>query len=133
MLKRYAVILAGLAITASAAPAWATATIGCSGIGNDAEVTLTIGAGPVPNLISAVVSVNETLLTTIDGQNGQKASIAQAYDDGEVLRLDLVDEQAENALAAVRIVRADDKSGSASAGVVQIHGLAPAAILCEGP
>ena len=62
-----------------------------------------------------------------------EANIAQAYDDGEMVRVDLMDVQAERLLAAIRFIRADDKAGPLQIGYVQLPDTAPIAITCEGP
>lgn len=115
------------------APALATQSISCAGIETPAAVDLLLGAGPVPNILSVGVAVGERVLTTNADQPGEKVTIAQSYDDGEVVRVDLVDDQATRQVAAIRIIRADDKTGPFQIGYVQVDDGVAVGITCEGP
>lgn len=125
-----AALVAGLTLSV---PAKATVSIECSGLSSSAAVSLLLGAGPVPNFIQVSVAVGDRLLTTVAGQPGEQVTVAQAYDDGEIVRVDLVDLQATKQVAAIRILRADDKAGPFQIGYVQVDDDLPVAISCEGP
>ncbi len=116
-----------------AGPAHATQSIGCTDMKSDSSVDILFGAGPIPNFLSVTVIVGDRRLTTVPGQPGEQVTIAQAYDDGEVVRVDLIDLQAQNKVAAIRIIRADDEAGPFQIGYVQIEGNVAVGITCEGP
>ncbi|MCP5082889.1 MAG: hypothetical protein GY948_14475 [Alphaproteobacteria bacterium] len=116
-----------------AGPAQAALSIGCTDMKSDSSVEILLGAGPVPNFLSVTIALGDRHLTTVPGQPGEQVSIAQAYDDGEVVRVDLVDPQAQNKIAAIRIIRANDKAGPFQIGYVQLEGDVAVGITCEGP
>ncbi len=118
---------------ATADPAHAALSIGCTDMKSDSSVEILLGAGPVPNFLSVTVVLGDRRLTTVPDQPGEQVRIAQAYDDGEVVRVDLVDPQAQNKVAVIRIIRADDKAGPFQIGYVQIDGNPAVGITCEGP
>ncbi len=127
-------LLASLACgLATGKPAHATQAIGCTDMKSDSSVEILLGAGPVPNFLSVTIVLGDRRLTTVPGQPGEQVAIAQAYDDGEVVRVDLVDLQAQTRVAAIRIIRADDKAGPFQTGYVQLEGDVAVGITCEGP
>lgn len=113
--------------------AHATVSIECTDIKQDTGVNLLLGAGPVPSFLSVTIALGDRLITTVPGQPGEQATIAQAYDDGEFVRVDLVDTQAENKVATIRIVRADESTGPFQIGYVQIDEGVAVGITCVGP
>ena len=100
---------------------------------SDSSVDILLGAGPVPNFLSVTIVLGERRLTTVQDQPGEQVRIAQAYDDGEVVRVDLIDPQAERKVAVIRIIRADSKAGPLQIGYVQIDEGVAVGVTCEGP
>ena len=131
------VLFALLAILASDymafGPAHAALSIGCTDMKSDSNVDILLGAGPVPNFLSVTIVLGERRLTTVQGQPGEQVRIAQAYDDGEVVRVDLIDLQAEKKVAVIRIIKADSRAAPLQIGYVQIDGGVAVGITCEGP
>ena len=129
-----AVRLAAAALSVSAAaPAWATVSISCTDMKNDSGIDIVFGAGPVPNVFSVSLSVGGREFTSAPGLPGEPVTIAQAYDDGEVFRLDLVDPQVTKRVAAIRLLRADHDTAPVQVGFVQIEDEPPIGISCVGP
>lgn len=129
-----AVRLAAAALAVSAAaPAWATVSISCTDMKNDSGIDIVLGAGPVPNVFSVSLSVGGREFTTGPGLPGEPVTIAQAYDDGEVFRIDLVDPQVTKRVAAIRLLRADHDTAPVQVGFVQIEDEPPIGISCVGP
>ena len=114
-------------------PAFATQSISCSDNKFDSSVNILLGAGPVPNVLEVTISIVERRLTTVTGQPGEQVSKAQSYDDGEFLRIDLVDAQATKRAAVIRLIRRDHKTHPLQVGLVQIEDDVPIGISCEGP
>ncbi|WP_420409288.1 hypothetical protein [Hoeflea sp.] len=113
--------------------AQATGSIACKDMKFDSSVEIVLGAGPVTNVISVTVSVGDRDVTTLPGFPGEPAAIAQAYDDGELFRIDLVDDQATRLLAEIRLLRADHDSMPLQIGYVRLEGEPPVGISCVGP
>ena len=126
-------ILASAAALLLAGPAHATVSISCTDMKGDSSVDILLGAGPVSNVLSVTVDIGERHLTTVPGQPGEKAAIAQAFDDGEVFRIDLVDDQATKLMAMIRLLRADHDETPLQLGFVQIEDDAPVGVSCVGP
>ena len=97
------------------------------------QLGILLGAGPVSNVLSVTVDIGERHLTTVPGQPGEKAAIAQAFDDGEVFRIDLVDDQATKLMAIIRLIRADHDETPLQLGFVQIENDPPVGVSCVGP
>lgn len=118
---------------AIAGPAHATVSISCADMKFDSGIDIVLGAGPVPNVFSVTVSAGGREFTTEPGLPGEPVSIAQAFDDGELLRIDLVDDQATRRIAAIRLLRADHDTMPLQLGFLQIENEPPISITCEGP
>jgi len=116
-----------------AGTAHATVSISCSDMKSDSSLDIVLGAGPVPNVFSVAVSVGGRLLTTEPSMPGEPVVIAQAFDDGEVFRIDLADQQATKRVAAIRLLRGDHDTLPLQIGFVQIEDEPPVGISCEGP
>ncbi|MEQ8481374.1 MAG: hypothetical protein RIC18_12015 [Hoeflea sp.] len=114
-------------------PAQATGSISCNDMKFDSSIEILLGAGPVPNVISVSLSVGDRDLTTVPGQPGEPAAVAQAYDDGELFRIDLVDDQATRLLAEIRLLRADHDTMPLQIGYVRLGDEPPVGISCVGP
>jgi len=117
----------------AAGPAHATVSISCSDMKFESGIDIVLGAGPVPNVFSVSLSVGGREFTTGPGLPGEPVAIAQAYDDGEVFRIDLVDPQATRRVAAIRLLRADHDTAPLQIGYVQIEDEPPIGISCVGP
>lgn len=116
-----------------AGPAHATVSISCSDMKFDSSIDIVLGAGPVPNVFSVSLSVGGREYTTGPGLPGEPVTIAQAYDDGEVFRIDLVDPQVTRRVAAIRLLRAEHDTAPVQVGFVQIGDEPPIGISCVGP
>ncbi|MBU2484804.1 MAG: hypothetical protein KKG78_06935 [Alphaproteobacteria bacterium] len=116
-----------------AGPAHATVSISCSDMKFDSGIDIVLGAGPVPNVFSVSLSVGGREFTTVPGLPGEPVAIAQAFDDGEVFRIDLVDSQVTKRVAAIRLLRADHDTAPLQIGYVQIEDEPPIGISCVGP
>ena len=122
----------GVALMVSS-PVQATGLISCADMKADSSVDILLGAGPVSNVLSVNIAMGERELTTDPNRPGEKVSIAQAYDDGEIFRIDLVDDQATTRMAIVRLVRREHQSMPLQLGIVQIENEPPVGVSCVGP
>ncbi|MDF1608915.1 hypothetical protein PZ897_12075 [Hoeflea sp. YIM 152468] len=125
-----AAVAAGLAL---AGPARATVSISCTDMKFESSLDIVLGAGPVPNVFSVSLSVGGRDFTTAEGLPGEKLDIAQAYDDGEIFRIDLVDPQVTRRVAAIRLIRGEHDEAPLQIGLVQIEDEPPVGISCTGP
>ncbi|MBC7284768.1 hypothetical protein [Hoeflea sp.] len=119
-----------LALTGAA---HATQSISCTDMKGDSGVDILLGAGPVPNVLSVTLALGERQLTSEPALPGEKVTIAQAYDDGEVFRIDLMDDQATRRVAAIRLILADHDMSPLRIGTVQIEDEPPVGVSCVGP
>jgi hypothetical protein len=127
------ILAAATSLFAIAGPAHATVSISCADMKFDSSIDIVLGAGPVPNVFSVSMSVGGRDFTTAPGQPGERVDIAQAYDDGEVFRIDLVDPQVTKRVAAIRLLRVEHDSMPLQIGILQIEDDPPIGISCEGP
>jgi hypothetical protein len=116
-----------------AGPAQATVSISCADMKFESSIDIVLGAGSVPNVFSVTMSVGGREFSTEASLPGEPVSIAQAFDDGEVFRIDLVDPQVTKRVAAIRLLRADHDTMPLQLGFVQIEEEPPIGISCEGP
>ncbi|WP_417411799.1 hypothetical protein [Hoeflea sp.] len=127
------IFAAATSAIAIAGPAKATVSISCADMKFDSSIDIVLGAGPVPNVFSLSMSVGGREFTTAPGQPGERVDIAQAFDDGEVFRIDLVDPQVTKRVAAIRLLRADHDTAPLQLGFLQIEDEPPVGISCVGP
>lgn len=130
-------LITGLAaltsVLAIAGPAHATVSISCADMKFDSSIDIVLGAGPVPNVFSVTMSVGGREFSTEPGLPGEPVSVAQAFDDGELFRIDLVDDQATRRVAVIRLLRAEHDTMPLQLGFLQIEDEPPIGISCEGP
>lgn len=127
------ILAAATSALAIAGPAHATVSISCADMKFDSSIDIVLGAGPVPNVFSVTMSVGGREFSTEPGLPGEPVSIAQAFDDGEVFRIDLVDPQVTKRVAAIRLLRAEHDTMPLQLGFLQIEEEPPIGISCEGP
>lgn len=126
-------IAVAASVLAFSAPAQATVSISCTDMKFDSSLDIVLGAGPVPNVFSVTVSVGGREFTTVPGLPGEPVAIAQSFDDGEVFRIDLVDDQATRRVVAIRLLRGEHDLSPLQLGFVQIEDEPPIGISCVGP
>ena len=127
------ILAAATSALAIAGPAHATVSISCADMKFDSSIDIVLGAGPVPNVFSVTMSVGGREFSTEPSLPGEPVSIAQAFDDGEVFRIDLVDPQVTKRVAAIRLLRAEHDTMPLQLGFLQIEEEPPIGISCEGP
>ena len=130
-------VLASLAAAALvvplSSPAHATQSISCTDMKEDSSVHIVLGAGPVPNVLSVSIEMGDWELTTDPNLPGDLVVKAQDFDDGEVFRIDLMDQQVTKRVAAIRLLRADHDTMLLQLGFIQIEDDPPVGISCIGP
>ncbi len=99
----------------------------------DSSVHIVLGAGPVPNVLSVSIEMGDWELTTDPNLPGDLVVKAQDFDDGEVFRIDLMDQQVTKRIAAIRLLRADHDTMPLQLGFIQIEDDPPVGISCIGP
>ncbi|MGJ8529942.1 hypothetical protein [Maritalea sp.] len=113
---------------------YATSSIGCEGINSDAAVSILFGAGPMLNAIEVEASLGDRAISTRELDGAEKAYILQFSADQRQLSLELMDDQADQHLASVRLLRhLDDETDYLQIGILSFNGSAPVAITCFGP
>jgi len=125
--------MAAALVVPFASPAHATVSISCTDMKFDSSLEIVLGAGPVPNVFSVSLSAGGREFTTGPGRPGEPVDIAQAFDDGEVFRIDLVDPQVTKRVAAIRLIRGEHEDAPLQLGFIQIEEEPPIGISCVGP
>lgn len=114
--------------------AYATSSVECSGIDASASARILYGAGPVPHVISATIELNDIIITTQSDELGTFALVAQFLAIDEELRLELMDDQADQHLVSLRVVRHnDDTTETFQIGYMRVGQNEPIAVRCDGP
>ncbi|MEP0940165.1 MAG: hypothetical protein ABJH63_10665 [Rhizobiaceae bacterium] len=114
--------------------AHATASISCGATNSETGAKFILGAGPIPSVYSATVASDTAAYSTSPIENHEPASIARSYIDDETIKIDLVDDQATNVVAKIRIIRTEDpETGPFQIGYIQMLGAAPEVVTCDGP
>jgi hypothetical protein len=127
-------LLVAATLLATAAPAAATEWIHCG----DAEETVSIGvlAGFFDFLnISAAtlrVGTDEWSSSPTYGP-GEPVGMAQGFDDGGQLLIDLSDGDNNEILAELRVFKAEEGTEYVQAGVLRVPGRGVWIVSCEGP
>ena len=112
----------------------ATASMSCSGIDCDAGLEMVFGAGPVPNILDMGVSVGDRVISTRPGEGIEEGVIGQAYFDGELTRIEMMDDQVTTKLVTIRILHVRDlEEDDFQIGYIQIENDHPVAVKCDGP
>ncbi|MDP2120034.1 MAG: hypothetical protein Q8K28_09035 [Hoeflea sp.] len=130
-MKLISAVLMHLLPLALTGAAHATQSISCSDMKGDSGVDILLGAGPVPNVLAVSIALGGRLLTTEPTMPGEKMALAQAYDDGEIVRIDLMDDQVTRRVAIIRLVRSAD--AEMQLGFVEVDGEPPVGVTCLGP
>lgn len=115
-------------------PASATTNMFCTGIDSDADIAILFGGGPVLNALEAEVFFAGKAVSTRGRDDAENAVIAQFSADRRQLRLELINDQADQLLATIRLLRhLDDNGEPVQIGLLQFGNSKPVGITCEGP
>jgi len=118
----------------NAAHAHATSSIFCEGMGNDADISILFGAGPMLSALEVDASFKDSELSTRDREGVQKALILQFSADENALSLELMDDQADQHLASLRLLRQMDVDAEPiQVGILSFTDGASAGVVCTGP
>lgn len=125
-------ILSGMLLMLSATNGNATGSINCSGMSDEVSVRIVLGAGPIPNIAQAEIRWDGRVISTFDSND--PAIVARSYIDVENIKLDIMDDQATEQVASIRVVRSlDADTEGLQVGFVKLVTLPPMMIMCDGP
>ena len=112
--------------------AFATASISCGSDNDSLSVNVILGAGPVTNVVQVEIQNGDQLISTSNGD--APAVIARSYITDTMLSIDLMDDQALDHVAELRVVRyLGDESEGLQVGFAKLKDVAPIAVVCDGP
>lgn len=114
----------------------ATTNMECQGINSDASVSILFGAGPLLSALEVDVSLGGKVISTRGRDGAEAANILQFSADTKELRLDLMDDQAEQHLASIRLLRHlddEDNDGGIQIGLLKFKQFSPVGVTCIGP
>ncbi len=125
---------------------FATGSIFCQS-SSGASISLQIGFVAVDAIIGAYIEADGKNWSTFQGSDGQgsdgqgsdgqgessKLSILQGFVASDRILVDFGDENLENIVARLRLFRAEDKAGLATAGTLAIAGVGVYPVICQGP
>ncbi|WP_305989477.1 hypothetical protein [Roseibium sp. MMSF_3544] len=115
-----------------ASPASATSNMFCDGIDSGVEVNILFGAGPVLTIIDVTLSTETQYFSTQKRDGATPAWIARDFADDDMVKVDLIDDQASDLIASIRVVRSDDEEPY-QIGYVQLTGSPTMGVTCVGP
>lgn len=116
-----------------ASPAYATGTIECSAAdGSGAQAFVSIGRLPVLGVLGATLSGGGMTFSTNEAVPGATRIVfGQGFDDGSMTRIDFTDDNINEIVASLRLVRDYDGKAGAEAGIMTIVGTGVYALTCE--
>lgn len=114
--------------------AHATQSITCEATnGSGAGVDILLGAGPGVVPIGVTVVADGRTWTTFDEREGTKVVIYQNFDDGELLAIDLTDDNVLEIVASIRLIRGEEGKSFEQVGILTVAGAGAHPLACEGP
>ena len=126
------IVFAVLAIVPGTASA--TTNMECGGINSDAQVTILFGAGPLLAALEADVILGDEVISTREREGAEPAYILQFSANDRELLLELMDDQADQHLATIRLLRhLSDEDEGLQVGILRFKDAKPVGITCIGP
>jgi hypothetical protein len=123
-----------LLLGATMGRAQGTVSISCAGMDSDLGVNIVFGAGPVWTILDVVIESDDRIISTRPSEAGAQVFIARSFTDDDLLQIDLVDDQALDLIAAIRVLRYyDDTNGAYQIGYVRLDNNLPVGVSCDGP
>jgi hypothetical protein len=116
------------------ASASATETVSCSGVGgSDAMIEMNVGSGLPVTFVSwvRVGAGGETWSTLRLDSEAVPVNVYQAFDEPDMLRIDIADEPVSEVVMKIRILRAGEGENIVRAGTLHIVGHSVHAVLCD--
>ena len=135
-LKKKIIIRSALLVSLAfmSKPGYATSSISCEGIGTDASVSILFGAGPMLNALEVDATLGDRAISTRERDGAEIAIILQFSADEKELNLELMDDQADQHLASIRLLRhIDDDAEPVQIGLLSFTNSSPVGIICTGP
>jgi len=127
-----ALILAVLAI--APLPAMATEWLDCTSFDFNQRVQLLAGGVDFHQFSAATLYVNGAdWSTSPEAQPGAPLDIGQAFWDGELLLVDLIDPAAQTVLAELRVFVTSEGADDVKGGVLRVPGKGAWVVVCTGP
>ncbi len=112
----------------------ATTNMECEGINSDAEVTILFGAWPLLAALEADVVLGDKVISTRGREGADAAYIVQFRADAKEMTLELVDDQADQHLATIRLLRhLSVEDEGLQVGILRFKDAKPVGITCIGP
>lgn len=126
--------LAWIAAMLASMPAHATAGIECRALdASGATLDIILGIGTVPAPLWARITWADERWTTFEGEEGTLLAVAQSFNEEDRMAIDLVDTNAMEKAASIRIFRVEENRRPHQIGYLHMVGRAVIPISCEGP
>jgi hypothetical protein len=118
---------------ATAAPALATEWINCSDAGGAASFDVLVGSLDVLSVAGMTITAGERVWASDPAYGpGDPASVGQAFEDAETIRIDAVDADFAK-IAELRLFKASEGDFVATGGTLRMPGIGAWAVSCSGP
>lgn len=123
-----------VACLALASPVTATEWLNCSDRDGVASIDLLLGAMDVAAVAGMTISTGDRVWAShVEYGPGDPVAVGQAFETGEVLLVDAMDENLAGKVAELRLFKAGDEDGAvAYGGTLRIAGYGAWAVSCSG-
>ncbi|MEM0950250.1 MAG: hypothetical protein AAGK37_22865 [Pseudomonadota bacterium] len=126
--------LSVLAVAAlcAAQPVFATGGIYCDGaLDSSVGAYLTVGSAPGFPVVGARIATADRAWSMIAEDDAEQIEFVQGAITGAFIVADFADENVENIVVSLRLVRVENDTGVASAGVLSLPGVGAWPVVCE--
>lgn len=122
------------AVAAAPHVAHGTGSIHCHALdGAAARVSLTLAPPPVPAVLFVRLEADQRRWSTVPEEAAEPIGLAQAFVTDDEIAVDLVDAQAMQLIASVRVLRVEESRRLYQYGYLHVHGVGVHPVGCEGP
>jgi hypothetical protein len=123
-------LLAAGVLASAAWPAQATGELTCTGEG--VSIDLLVGHMDVLSIARAVITIgSESWSTAPDVMPGSPITVGQGFEDDRVMAVDFTDENVDQVLGKLRVVKAEEGESRVAGGVFTFKGKGAFVVDCS--
>ena len=111
----------------------ATEWMNCSAGADGASISMLMGQVPVAAVTTVNIEAGGKNWSTVPADGAKTIVVGQAFENHDMLSVDLTDDNISEIIARLRIVKASEGDTYAAGGYLHISGVGAWAVSCEGP